>query len=68
MKTIYGNQRLIYMYMYFKLLKTKLYLEITKNTAKITTQIGNSSVLGKLLSLCIFCEKRSRFHEATFYD
>lgn len=54
--------------MYFKRLKTKLYSENTNNTTKITTQIRNSSVLGKLLSLCILCEKRSRFHITTFYD
>lgn len=66
MKTISENQRLIYMY--FKLLKTKLYSENTKNITKITTQIRNSSVLGKLFSLCILCEKRSRFHKTTFYD
>lgn len=60
MKTISENQRLIYMY--FKLLKTKLYSENTKNITKITTQIRNSSVLGKLFSSCILCEKRSRFH------
>lgn len=66
MKTISENQRLIYMY--FKLLKTKLYSENTKNITKITTQIRNSSVLGKLFSFCILCEKRSRFHKTTFYD
>lgn len=66
MKTISENQRLIYMY--FKLLKTKLYSENTKNITKITTQIRNSSVLGKLLSLYILCEKGCRFHKTTFYD
>lgn len=66
MKTISGNQRLIYKY--FNLLKTKLCSENTKNTTKKTTQRRNSYVLGKLLSLCILCEKRSRFHKTTFYD
>lgn len=34
----------------FQTVKTKLYSENTKTTTKITTQIRNSSVLGKLLS------------------
>lgn len=49
----------------FQTVKTKLYSENTKTTTKITTQRRNSSVLGKLLSLCILCEKRSIFHKTT---
>lgn len=52
----------------FQTVKTKLYSENTKTTTKITTQIRNCSVLRKLLSLCILCEKRSRFHKTTFFD
>lgn len=47
----------------FQTVKNKtFFLENTKNTTKITTQIRNSFVLGKLLSLYILCEKGSRFH------